>query len=403
MNRRIKVMILFALIGCANTATAGSVGPKEGATPFYVWQEEVTQKRGALLKREPLEKDLVIEEASKGVRILYASKGWDDQPIAVSGEILLPKGTAPEGGWPVLAWAHGTLGVADVCAPSFQGRSARDRKYHNKWLAEGYAIVSTDYEGLGTPGGHTYLHCKSEANSNIDAVKAAHHLGLNLSERWLAFGQSQGGQGALCTGAFAGDDDARLHFLGTLATAPAVNWKERFIVGKAEDPNPFIAFSLLLGRGFEVFEPTFEMAGTFSAKAMALMPLTDSLCIGELMEVGMKANLNQGESLKVFPIGDAPGVMAAADKMEVPLMGWAGEPVYIGQGTADPLVPFSDVLSYSSALCEQGIAVTLDVYEGAGHSGPLNQGFEAFSAWVADRFADKPAADNCNLVNELNN
>ena len=175
------------------------------------------------------------------------------------------------------------------------------------------------------------------------------------------------------------------------------------MAGRADDPNPFIAFSLLLGRGFEAFEPTFEIEETFSAKAMELMPLTNSLCIGDLMGVGMQANLNQGESLKVFPIGKGPGVMAAAEKMEVPLTGWSGEPVYIGQGSADPLVPFSDVLSYSSALCEQGIAVTLDVYEGAGHSGPLNQGFDAFSAWVADRFADKPADNNCHKINEHKN
>ena len=135
------------------------------------------------------------------------------------------------------------------------------------------------------------------------------------------------------------------------------------MAGKAEDPNPFIAFSLLLGRGFEAFEPAFEIEETFSAKAMELMPLTDSHCIGELMGIGMQANLNQGESLKAFPIGKGPGVMAAAEKMEVPLTGWSGEPVYIGQGTADPLVPFSDVLTYSTALCEQGVAVTLDVYE----------------------------------------
>jgi acetyl esterase/lipase len=403
VNRQIQLLILSALIGCANVARAEASEAQAAATPFYVWQEELTQKPGALLRQEPLEEELVIEEASRGVRILYASHGWDDQLVAVSGEILLPKGSPPEGGWPVLAWSHGTLGVADICAPSFKGRSERDRKYHNKWLAEGYAIVSTDYEGLGTPGGHTYLHCKSEANGNIDAVQAVHQLGLNLSKRWLVFGQSQGGQGALCTGAYAGASATDLDFRGTLATAPAVNWKERFMAGRADDPNPFIAFSLLLGRGFEAFEPTFEIEETFSAKAMELMPLTDSLCIGDLMGVGMQANLNQGESLKVFPIGKGPGVMAAAEKMEVPLTGWSGEPVYIGQGSADPLVPFSDVLSYSSALCEQGIAVTLDVYEGAGHSGPLNQGFDAFSAWVADRFADKPADNNCHKINEHKN
>ena len=59
------------------------------------------------------------------------------------------------------------------------------------------------YEGLGTPGTHAYLHCNSEANGIIDAVRAAQQLGLKLSNKWMVVGQSQGGQAALCTGAFA--------------------------------------------------------------------------------------------------------------------------------------------------------------------------------------------------------
>ena len=114
----------------------------------------------------------------------------------------------------MLAWSHGTVGVADVCAPSFRGRSERDVKYLDHWLARGYAIVATDYEGLGTRGPHPYLHCRSEAQGNIDAVRAAQSLGLPLSRRWLVTGQSQGGQGALCTGAMADTRAPELDFLG---------------------------------------------------------------------------------------------------------------------------------------------------------------------------------------------
>ncbi len=369
----------------------------EGAAPFYVWQEDVPSHPGQLLRQEPLEEKLVLNAASKGVRILYASQGWNDQPVAVSGDVLIPKGVAPEGGWPVLAWSHGTVGVADVCAPSYRGRSERDIKYLNKWLAEGYAIVSTDYEGLGTPGGHAYLHCRSEANGNIDAVRAAQQLELNLSKRWLVLGQSQGGQGALYTGAFVAASAPELDFRGTLATAPAVNWKDRFFTGRAEDPNPFIGMSLYLARGFEVYEPAFQSSNTFSDAAMELLPYADTLCVGELIGIGMKAKLTQGQSLKVVPFGKAPGTASGAEKMDVPVSGWSA-PVYIGQGSADPLVRFEDVRNFSVDLCNEDVAVTLDVYEGAKHSGPLNQGFDAFRQWVADRFAGKPAADSCQEI-----
>ncbi len=397
MRSRLSLFAVISILILAWKVIAAPPALAEGAAPFYVWQEDVPSDAGVLLRHEPLEEKLVLSEASAGVRILYSSHGWNDLPVTVSGDVLIPKGIAPEGGWPVLAWSHGTVGVADLCASSFKGRSGRDIKYLNKWLAEGYAIVSTDYEGLGTPGGHAYLHCQSEANGNIDAVQAAQQLGLNLSRRWLVLGQSQGGQGALCTGAHVAARESELDFLGTLATAPGVNWKDRFLSGRADDPNPFIGMSLYLARGFEVYEPGFQSSKTFSDAAMGLLPYADTLCVGELIGVGMKANLTQGQSLQVVPFGKAPGTASGAGKMDVPISGWTA-PVYIGQGSADPLVRFEDVRNFSADLCSENVSVTLDVYEGAEHSGPMNQGFDAFRQWVADRFAGKPAGDSCQEI-----
>ena len=40
-------------------------------------------------------------------------------------------------------------------------------------LKAGYAVVRTDYEGLGTPGVHPYLVAASEGRSVLDAAAAA--------------------------------------------------------------------------------------------------------------------------------------------------------------------------------------------------------------------------------------
>ena len=93
-------------------------------------------------------------------------------PITVSGALFIPKGTPPQDGWPLLAWAHGTVGIADICAPSWQARSYRDVRYLNEWLSQGFAIVATDYQGLGTPGPHPYLKVRPEAYSVLDSVRA---------------------------------------------------------------------------------------------------------------------------------------------------------------------------------------------------------------------------------------
>ena len=39
-------------------------------------------------------------------------------------------------------------------------------------LSRGYAVVMPDYEGLGTPGVHTYVNRLAEAHAVLDAARA---------------------------------------------------------------------------------------------------------------------------------------------------------------------------------------------------------------------------------------
>ena len=59
--------------------------------------------------------------------------------------------------------------------------------------------VATDYIGLGPVGErHPYLSRVSEANSVIDAVRAARNLRTaHAGRRWIAIGGSQGGHAVL--------------------------------------------------------------------------------------------------------------------------------------------------------------------------------------------------------------
>jgi hypothetical protein len=40
-------------------------------------------------------------------------------------------------------------------------------------VARGFAIVMTDYQGLGTPGLHTYVARVPQADAMLDAARAA--------------------------------------------------------------------------------------------------------------------------------------------------------------------------------------------------------------------------------------
>lgn len=73
---------------------------------------------GKLLKKQPIEAHLMLPNAAQGTRILYTSTSGLDQKskVEVSGAVFLPKGDPPQGGWPLVSWSHGTVGIADRCA-----------------------------------------------------------------------------------------------------------------------------------------------------------------------------------------------------------------------------------------------------------------------------------------------
>jgi pimeloyl-ACP methyl ester carboxylesterase len=218
----LSVLALSMSVFAADTY-APKPDPLQGdgrVSAFYTWEKAIPAVPGKLLRSEPLDNTLSLANAASAQRILYSSTdGIDNKtPIVVSGALFLPKGTPPAGGWPVASWGHGTVGVADVCAPSWQGRSYRDVAYLNRWLAEGFAVVATDYQGLGVPGGHPLLNSRMAAYGILDAAKAVLAGVPGLADKVLIVGQSQGGAGAFAAAAYAATYAPDLGVKGSIGT-----------------------------------------------------------------------------------------------------------------------------------------------------------------------------------------
>ncbi len=97
-------------------------------------------------------------------------------------------------------------------------RSERDARYLNAWLQQGYAIVATDYQGLGTPGPHPYLAVRPEAYSVLDSVRAVLKRFPDVANRIVVIGQSQGGGAAFATVGIASGYAPELGIRGSVAT-----------------------------------------------------------------------------------------------------------------------------------------------------------------------------------------
>src|SRR3954467_7968446 len=167
MQRPLVATLFAALLFAAPAHAAVPSGP--AGTAFYTPAKAVPSKHGTPVWQRKLTGPAVLKSAKSNTLLLYTSTGIHGKSAAVSGDVAIPKGKAPKGGWPVITWAHATVGIADACAPSRIGTQANyDSPLLNSWLKAGYAVVRTDYEGLGTPGPHPNLIGSSEGRSTLD-------------------------------------------------------------------------------------------------------------------------------------------------------------------------------------------------------------------------------------------
>ena len=158
------------------------------------------------------------------LRMLYVSERPDGTPAASGGMLFIPDSPAPPEGRPVVAWAHGTLGLGDACAPS---RSANPLADTDNWLDQmmqlGWVVAATDYVGVGTPDPSLYLVAQSEVRDVVNAVRAARNVPeTQAGTRYATWGHSQGGHSSIWTGHLGEQYAPELDLLGVAAAAPAL-------------------------------------------------------------------------------------------------------------------------------------------------------------------------------------
>jgi dipeptidyl aminopeptidase/acylaminoacyl peptidase len=72
-----------------------------------------------------------------------------------------------------------------------------------------------------------------------------------------------------------------------------------------------------------------------------------------------------------------------------------GAPVFIAQGTIDDVVRPGITALYAGGVCAQGTAVRYLVLPDESHFFIAFRSADEAVAWMADRFAGKPAPDDC--------
>lgn len=332
-----------------------------------------------------------LPKGARAVRILYHSRALNGEDVATSGVVLIPAGTPPRGGWPVIAWAHGTTGVARVCAPSLMKDVAYGDEGLMPMVAAGFAVVATDYAGLGTPGRHQYDNKIAQANDVVYSVRAAYSAVPDLGRKWVAIGHSQGGiavwgvaelevslndpdyAGAISMGGDMNFEAYEAHDAETWDTVTTLYW-------------PFTAF------GIKASYPSFDLKTMLTPPVLArYKDVTTKGCwyyaYAALKEIGEQRAVKPGWD-------QAPEVRRynqdsrSANK---PIRG----PLLVLAGDDDPSVAIANIAAGVKEACRIGLPIEYIHHPGLDHDQLMGKTISEQLIWVRARLAGKSWVGNC--------
>ncbi|MBD8809167.1 MULTISPECIES: lipase family protein [Pseudomonas syringae group] len=390
------LFVLFLTLegGCAVAA----VMPPGGAVvpDFYTWTDGVPDVPGTVLRSEPLPMAENLGNAVINIRFLYTSTdGLDSaRQVVVSAALFIPPGSPPPHGWPLMAWAHGTVGSADLCAPSFSGRSPRDIRYLNEWLAQGYAVVATDYQGLGTPGPHPYGLSRPLAFNIIDSIRAVMSSGFDLSGQVVVFGQSQGGRAAFATAVYAGTYAPELKIVGVVATGTPYAGVQKRLGGAGGSMPSTLSYNLLRLSTGVLLDPSFVPTDYLSDRAIPAFELSQSACLHAIERRVISDNLTFDNSFKRSPASvlDRINLASAYPTLRSDI------PIFIGTGGRDHEVSVAQQAALVADACKAGSRIEWHFYPQLDHSGTVNGSLADSLKFVRKAFSGEDITGNCKAV-----
>lgn len=362
---------------------------------FYAPPRDVPGQPGQLIRSEPFDRGVPAD--AQGWRILYTTTRGDGSAAVASGLVVVPRGGT--GDWPVISWTHGTTGFAEQCAPSLlpEPFTSGALLVLPELIESGWALVATDYLGLGTAGPHPYLIGVPSAHAALDAVRAARQLSdAHLGPRTVAWGHSQGGAAALWAGALAASYAPDVPLSGVAALAPASNAPALIAnLGAVRGGSVFASYTFA---AYAAHYPDVTYREYIRAGADEIVRQLAGRCLSSPdMLASVLVLLGLSQDPEIFSRPPLEGVLGRRlqDNTPPPTV---SAPLLIAQGAADDIVTRAGQDAFVQGLCAAGQQVDYRSYAGKGHlslvepDSPLvPQLFE----WTAARFNAQRVEPGC--------
>lgn len=335
---------------------------------------------------------------SVAAKVTYAStSGITNEPTEVTGTVFAPRGTPPEGGWPIIGFGHATTGVIAGCGPSSSPTLMNLSSTVLDFVNAGYVVAMSDYQGLGSDGGgdkpyHPYLNATTAGYNLIDSVRAARKVVADTSNRWAAFGLSQGGQAAFAANELSPEYGAGLQLVGSASVSPPLD-----ISGFADDAanrelskDQQPAYQALLASLKNEY-PNLNLddyrRGIVADKWNALLQcdfaktdersqIVDQITPEDLLPSSVAATDTLRERLRESSLPSRP----------------LSAPAFVVYGGQDVLIPPAWTDAALQRACEMGDVIRIDLQPDRGHS---DVDVSQVMGWIGERFRGDAAPNSC--------
>ena len=410
VRRGLAAVLAAVLIAVtALVLPAAQAQPAAAQTPnFYTPPAPLPAGRdGDIVKSE----NINYFGASTARRIMYLSRDVRNQPMAVTGTVLVPStawtGTGPR---PIVAYAPFTAGMGDQCAPSklIAGEVWGDlvtgvqTAFVNALLQKGIAVAQTDYQGMGTPGDHTYVIRLAQAHAVLDVIRAAQRLpgiGLPTNGPVGIAGYSQGGGASAAAAELEPTYAPELDLKGAYVGAPpadlaamATSLDGSFYVG-------FLGFAVL---GNNAAYPELNILGRTNATGRAFLTEANGTCtLDAVFRYGFRTSNTMtvdGRPIAAHMNEEPFRSVVASNKLGTirPMA-----PTVVESGVFDDVVPYAQAKQLGKDWCAQGATVQwndiLNFIPIFAHLFSGTTSATNAANWLNQRFTGVPATSNCGL------
>ncbi len=329
-------------------------------------------------------------------KVRYWTTSDQGKDIEVTGMVVAPREASPARPRNVLAWAHGTWGVAEKCAPSLSTNFFTATPGLSDAIRRGYTVVAPDYPGLGSALPHPYLGGISTANAVLDAVRAARSIpGAAAGSSFAVWGESQGGHAALWTGQRARTYAPDLTLTGIAAAAPPTDLVENLRAGSDPSVRAFLTAFTAYSWSRHYGAPLATLGKRTTQGVITRLAQNNCIVLGAKPKLGtMLGVLVLRRDLKNVDLGRIqPWARISRDNS--PSTRDPGVPVLIAQNPKDVIVGPAVTQAYARKLCRSGARVRYIAISGQGHETSAKDTATATLDWIDARFAGRQAVSNC--------